>query len=353
MSSTTLNPTATSTSTATPSCISVVPDKNGYVPEWACDANYSYYPSFGGALFFAVAFGITTFLHIYQAFYYKKWRLCWVIVMGSAWEFASFATRAAGTRNQQSLPLAFVSQILFLLAPMWVNAFDYMVVGRMIYFFVPEQKIWGIRGIKIAKIFVWLDVLSFLTQLGGGALIQPGQDPKTLMAGIHVYMGGIGLQELFILFFTAIGIKFFLTMKKAEASMAGTSNQILDGRPHNWRPLLFALYASLMMITVRIIFRLVEFSAGIEPGDNPIPYTEAYQFCLDALPMLLAISIMNVVHPGRILKGEGSEFPKGPTRKEKKELKRIKKEEKLAKKEEKKAAKEERKAEKMQRNLGV
>lgn len=87
--------------------------------------------------------------------------------MGSAWEFASFALRVAGTKNQQSTPIAFVSQILVLLAPMWVNAFDYMVMGRMIYFFVPEQKVWGIKGIKIAKIFVWLDVLSFFTQVAG------------------------------------------------------------------------------------------------------------------------------------------------------------------------------------------
>lgn len=58
----------------------------------------------------------------------------------------------------------------------------------MIYFFVPEQKIFGIRGIKLAKIFVWLDVLSFLTQVGGGIMISPGGSYKTLMLGIHIYM---------------------------------------------------------------------------------------------------------------------------------------------------------------------
>jgi RTA1 like protein len=159
--------TATSTSSATPSCISAIPGKNGYVPEWACNSNYSYDPSFAGALVFAILFGITTFTHIYQAVAYKRLRLCWVIIMGATWEFVSFALRVAGTRNQQSAGLATASQILLLLAPMWVNAFDYMVLGRMIYFFVPEQQIWGIKGIKLTKIFVWLDVLSFLTQAAG------------------------------------------------------------------------------------------------------------------------------------------------------------------------------------------
>lgn len=55
--------------------------------------------------------------------------------------------------------------------------------------------------------------------------------------------------------------------------------------------------------------------------------------------MLVACVVLNVVHPGRVLVGEGSEFPKGPSRKEKKEIKRVKKEEKLEKKKEKKAMK--------------
>jgi hypothetical protein len=75
------------------------------------------------------------------------------------WETAAFCLRSVGTRNQQSSVYPYVSTVLVLLAPMWVNAFDYMVMGRMIYFFVPDQKIWGVRGIKIAKIFVWLDIL--------------------------------------------------------------------------------------------------------------------------------------------------------------------------------------------------
>lgn len=159
--------TATSTSSATPSCITVTPGKNGYVPEWACNSNYSYDPSFAGALVFAIIFGITTFVHIFQAVSYRKIRLCWVVIMGAAWEFTSFSLRVAGSRNQQSTGLAVSSQILLLLAPMWVNAFDYMVLGRMIYFFVPEQQVWGIKGIKLTKIFVWLDILSFLTQAAG------------------------------------------------------------------------------------------------------------------------------------------------------------------------------------------
>lgn len=170
MSSTTSISAASSTSSASSSCITVTPGKNGYVPAGACNSNYSFDPSFAGAIVFAVLFGITTFFHIFQAIFYKRIRLCWVIIMGTTWEFVSFSLRAAGSRNQQSTALAMSAQILLLLAPMWINAFIYMVLGRMIYFFVPEKQIWGIKGIKLTKIFVWLDVICFLTQAAGKGL---------------------------------------------------------------------------------------------------------------------------------------------------------------------------------------
>lgn len=249
--------------------------------------------------------------------------------MGCLWELTSFALRAAGTRNQQSVPLAFVSQILVLLAPMWINAFVYMVMGRMIYFFIPSQQIIGIKGIKIAKIFVWLDIISFLTQVGGGVMIQLGGSPSSIMMGIHIYMGGIGFQEFCIFVFTFIAVLFLLTMR-AHSQSQSRSAQFLGSsdKPTDYRRLLYVLFAVLALITVRIIFRMVEFASGVDPTKNPIPFHEVYFLALDAAPMFVARVLLNAVHPGTVLRGEDSEFPKGMSRQEKKEMKRVRKEEK-------------------------
>jgi hypothetical protein len=59
---------------------------------------------------------------------------------------------------------------------------------------------------------------------------------------------------------------------------------------------------------VRILFRLVEFSAGND-GSNPMLTNEAYFFALEGVPMLLAVFAFNLIHPGRILVGPGSEMP--------------------------------------------
>jgi hypothetical protein len=158
------------------------------------------------------------------------------------------------------------------------------------------------------------------------------------MTGIHIYMGGIGLQQFCILIFTSIATRFFYVMQRQEKY-----GPLLPNRPHTWRRLLYVLYASLALISARIIFRLIEWSAGEDPSKNPLPFHEAYFMCLDALPMFIALILMNIVHPASIMQGEGSEFPKGPSRKEKKaaklERKAAKKEAKMEKKMEKEARK--------------
>lgn len=63
-------------------------------------------------------------------------------------------------------------------------------------------------------------------------------------------------------------------------------------------------------------------------------FNEAYVYCLDATPMFLALLLLSAMHPGRVLVGPESEFPR-LSRKEKKMIKQEKKELKQRKKEEK------------------
>ena len=49
---------------------------------------------------------------------------------------------------------------------------------------------------------------------------------------------------------------------------------------------------------LRIAFRLAEYSQGF---DSTIPNHEAYQYALDSTPMLLALVVLNVLHPGRLV----------------------------------------------------
>ncbi|ETN41095.1 uncharacterized protein HMPREF1541_03030 [Cyphellophora europaea CBS 101466] len=279
----------------------IEPDRNGYVPPGTCGALWAYYPSFAAAVAFAVLFGALLIAHLGQAILYKK-GFCWVITMASLWEFGSYGFRAAGSKNQQSNALATLAQILVLLAPIWVNAFAYMVFARIVHFFSPTKKVWKISPSILAFVFVTLDVLSFIIQLIGGGMAGPGSSPESQKKGIDIYMAGIGLQEAFIIFFLGLVIKFHFDQIRAE------KNGRLAASRTRWKWITYALYACLAFITARIVFRLVEFSGGMDT-DNPLPHNESYFYALEAVPMFLAILVWNLIHPGRYMNGPDAKLP--------------------------------------------
>ncbi|GAQ05992.1 hypothetical protein ALT_3313 [Aspergillus lentulus] len=333
----TISPTATAPAISpTETCTHPKPGKNGYLPPEACDAILLYVPSFGAAIFFTILFGLTTLCHIVQAFIYKK-KYAWVVIMGASWELLAFVFRILQTRQQDSVPFASAHTILYLLAPLWINAFIYMTLGRLIHFFIPDQRLGGISANRYGLIFVWLDILAFIVQLAGASITTQNDVPtSTTMLGIHIYMGGIGLQELFVLIFGVLAIHLHRRMVQMENYGELDQEKATRGSI-SWRWLFWALYAALALITVRIIFRLCQYARGTDPT-NPILTHEAYEYVLDAALMFLALLILNVIHPGRVLQGWESEFPK-VSRQEKKRIKQEKKEAKRAEKERKKSGK--------------
>lgn len=84
--------------------------------------------------------------------------------MGAAWEMVAFILHSVGSKDQQNVGYATAWQILFLLAPLWINAFVYMTFAREAFFYLPEsdRKIRGINASSVAKWFVGADVLTFM-----------------------------------------------------------------------------------------------------------------------------------------------------------------------------------------------
>ncbi|KAI1654908.1 RTA1 like protein-domain-containing protein [Daldinia decipiens] len=286
-----------------PTCIQTIePDANGYLPPGTCNALWSYYPSFSAAMVFAIISGLLTLAHLYQAIAHRK-KFCWVIVMASFWETMAYLFRTVSTRYQQSSGIYLVFQIFILLSPLWVNAFDYMVLGRMIYYFVPSRQIFNIPAQAIAAGFVTFDFVAFVIQLVGGSMAGPTAPLEDQLKAIRIYMGGIGLQQFFIFIFVAFAVGFQLEMRNVKTPEATTTGKL------SWRPLLFTLYATLTCITIRIVFRLVEFSSGSTGVSNPLVTNETYFYVLEAAPMMLAILGFNIIHPGKVLVGSQSEMP--------------------------------------------
>ncbi|KAJ7276817.1 hypothetical protein C8J57DRAFT_1584124 [Mycena rebaudengoi] len=93
------------------------------------DPNFGflYCPSFPAAVLFAALFGLTTILHVIQAIYYRK-KFCWVLIMAGTWETGGLCLRVLSVLHPRSEAFGTPSQLLILLAPIWINAFDYVVM---------------------------------------------------------------------------------------------------------------------------------------------------------------------------------------------------------------------------------
>lgn len=122
------------------------------------------------------------------------------------------------------------------------------------------------------------------------------------MAGLHIYMIGVGIQQAFIVLFSVLLVRLHKRLLN-EAPRAEVTRAIRQ---------LYVVYAALTLITIRIIFRLVEYSSGL---DSQIPNHEVYMFILESLPMFVAIMLFNVVHPGAIMPGKENNIPGRKARK--------------------------------------
>jgi hypothetical protein len=156
---------------------------------------------------------------------------------------------------------------------------------------------------------------------------------STQRLGLHIYMGGVGLQIFTICVFLTLCIRFQLKVYRQEASGLSSGQGIhmtSFNSPINARRLLYLLYFVLALIVFRNIYRLIEFSSGIY---SPITEHEWFAYVFDAVPMLLALVAFNVLHPGRILRGPNSDFSEDRKRakEEKREKKRLKREAKAEK----------------------
>ena len=95
--------------------------------------------------------------------------------------------------------------------------------------------------------FVSLDLVAFVIQLVGGSWVGPTAPISEQLKGVHIYMGGIGLQQFFILVFYVLAARFQAEMVRLQRAPVR-----LDGLRTGWRRLLFTLDAVLGFITVCI-----------------------------------------------------------------------------------------------------
>lgn len=115
-------------------------------------------PSIAPAYLFAVLFGLTTLVHIVQAILHRKF-YCWVIAMSGAMQTVTYIFRILSILSPASYSYYATWFILILVAPLWTNAFVYMVMGRMVWNFSDDARVLHVRPWRFGLFFVILDIV--------------------------------------------------------------------------------------------------------------------------------------------------------------------------------------------------
>ncbi|KAN0073889.1 RTA1 like domain containing protein [Elaphomyces granulatus] len=254
---------------------------------------YHYDPSLAAACIFTVMFGVSTLLHVFQLLRKRTWYFIPFIV-GANFETIGYIGRAISateTPNWSKTPYIMQS-LLILLAPALFAASIYMVLARIINL-VDGEALSVIKVKFVTKVFVLGDVLSFLVQSTGGAMLTQAKNNSDFQRGEYVIIGGLAIQVISFGFFILVSAIFHHRISQSPTEQ---STQVTVP----WKKFLWILYLASAFIMIRSVFRIVQYIVGY---DGTLQQHEFYVYIFDASLMFLTTFLFNVYHPSLIIRG--------------------------------------------------
>lgn len=204
----------------------------------------------------------------------------------------------------------------------------YVLFGRIIYLVVPrEQRTFRICWVPprwVTPLFVGFDIAALMLQLIGALMITAGdgtskEDLDTFNRGRDLALVGVIVQIAAFGLFTIAAIRFNFTskafIKAASVSSApaynygnDSFNMTMQDKPRNsdWQHLLRAVNLATVMILIRSVFRLIEFTEG---HGGYINNHEWPFYIFDSVPIFPCVALFVWWHPSLYLPHLGFRLP--------------------------------------------
>ncbi|CAG8254347.1 unnamed protein product [Penicillium nalgiovense] len=254
---------------------------------------YHYNPSGSAGVTFAVLFGLTAVIHIWQLGRNRTWYFI-PFVIGCLFEAIGYLARYASAQETPDWTTKpYIAQsLLLLLAPALFAASIYMILGRIIRL-VNGASCSLVRPSWLTKIFVTGDVLSFFIQSGGGGMLATAKDQSKVDLGNNMIIAGLFVQIVFFGFFIVVCVVF-------HRRMLTTPSHAVDDTRIPWARYMKVLYVASVLVMVRSIYRVAEYVQG---SDGVLQSKEVYLYVFDAVLMFTCCLLFNLFHPSKILSG--------------------------------------------------
>ncbi|KAL4926809.1 RTA1 domain-containing protein [Aspergillus undulatus] len=289
------------------------------------ESYYDYSPSVGAAGVFAALYTIAFIGTVAQWLRFRP--VVWlVMVIAAAMESVGYIARTVSTQDTSARTVYVLQFALLILAPVLMAGALYVLFGRIIFLVVPkDQRTFRICWVPprwVTPIFVGFDVAALMLQLIGAVMITSGdgtsqEDIGNFNRGQDLALVGVIVQIVAFGVFTVAAIRFNFTskafVKAAPESLQGDADgefaMGVHDKPRNpkWPHLLRVVNFSTIMILIRSIFRLLEFT---ESRGGYIATHEWPFYIFDAVPIFPCVALFVWWHPSYYLPYLGFRLPK-------------------------------------------
>ncbi|KAJ3129580.1 hypothetical protein HK100_008531 [Physocladia obscura] len=254
-----------------------------YLPDGSYNYSASLYgeePSKNLALAAGGIFALLFITHIVQSIRFKT-RYLIAAIVAAFMETTGYGMRYKSINNPFDVSGYAAQQGMIILAPVLLAASQYVVLEKIILHIGESSS--PIRASLIAKIFVGCDILSFAIQGAGSGILVSSVEHYTM--GTNILIGGLIIQVISYASFLATALVVFNRGKHLN-------------NEEGWRRMFYALFAGAILVMIRSVFRVIEFSMGY---NGPIATNEHYMYVFDFGLVAIAMLLFNIFHPGQLL----------------------------------------------------
>ncbi|KAL1866753.1 hypothetical protein VTK73DRAFT_4545 [Phialemonium thermophilum] len=263
---------------------------------------YVYIPDKGAPIFFAIAYASSAAGHIWQCYRCKCFKLaglhpvCAVVfTLGySLRAYSAFDARYLYTT--QNLIIYILSQVFIYVCPPLLELANYRVLGRIFYYVphkapLPPNRVLSTFGALIA-------LVELLNSLGVALASNPSSSKTQQGLGSHLTVAAVAVQLCVVASCVALAGLFHRRCIRAGIRSRAALTPVKT------------LYASMALILVRCVYRLVEHlgNTTVHLDDlealktlSPILRYEWFFYVFEATLMFLNSVLWNVWSPGRYL----------------------------------------------------
>ncbi|KAF2660167.1 hypothetical protein K491DRAFT_649702 [Lophiostoma macrostomum CBS 122681] len=250
-----------------------------------------YAPNKAAPIVFIILFFISGVLHAWQTIKHHSWRTTLLLPWAAALMISGFALREVGAYHQDKLSYLIASVVLIMSGPPVYALINYFILSRIL-FYIPYLA--PMHPGRVATTFVGLDaVCEILIGQGAWRMANSDMTEKQRKLGANLVTASLALQAALFGTFGLIAAQFHYRALKAKVLSK------------DLQTVLKVLYVSATIVTIRCIYRLVEYIMG---WDSTIYKNEVYFWIFEAVIMFVNTALLNAFHPGKRLPRSNSVF---------------------------------------------